>query len=95
MHAHEPNSEPQNLPNKYVRFHINDIYVPEPAEILVELHGRDLLSGRIIYFSDGGAQRNAYAVMEVDGLSRPVVVAVAKLLKPKVENGTPHIGWQG
>ena len=79
MAACESNDERQGLHNKYVRFHINDIYVPEPVEILEELHGQELLSGRIIQLSDRGPQRDAFALVEVEGLSRPVVVPVAKI----------------
>jgi len=81
MDAYESNDERPGLRNKYVRFHINDIYVPEPAEILEELHGQESLSGRIIQLSDRGLQRDAFALVEVEGLSRPVVVPVAKIVE--------------
>jgi hypothetical protein len=42
----------------------------------MELHGEDLLQGRLIDVSDSGAQDDAFAVVEVEGLSQPVVVAV-------------------
>jgi hypothetical protein len=83
MHGHDQNDKPQDLRNKYVSFHISDIYVPEPAEILEEMHGQDLLHGRIIDLSDSGAQRQAYAVVEVEALNRPVVVPVAKIVEIK------------
>jgi hypothetical protein len=40
----------------------------------MELHGKDLLQGKIIDLSDCGDQDEAFAVVEVEGLSQPVVV---------------------
>jgi hypothetical protein len=68
--------EPRNVPNPWVQFRINDAYVPEPAQILVELHGTDLLFGKIIDISDRAIGEEAFAVVEVEGLSQPVVVAM-------------------
>ena len=49
--------------------------MPEPAQILMQLHGKDTLQGKIIDVSDGGTQNEAFDVVEVEGLSQPVVVA--------------------
>lgn len=62
--------------NRWVNFRISDVYVPEPVQILMELHGKDLLQGRVIDLSDSGNQSEAFAVVEVDGLTQPVVVPV-------------------
>ena len=68
------------VPNRYVHFHISDVYVPEPAQLLALLHGQDLLEGRIVELSDSGIQAQAFAVVEVAGISQPVVVPVAKIV---------------
>lgn len=60
--------------NRWVNFQINDIYIPDPGQILNELHGNDLLQGRVIDMSDGGTELEAFAVVEVDGLKQPVIV---------------------
>jgi hypothetical protein len=62
--------------NSWVTFRICDAYVPEPAQILMELHGEDQLEGKVIDVSDTSFQEEAYAVVEVEGLSQPVVVPV-------------------
>jgi hypothetical protein len=64
------------VPNPWVQFRIDDAYVPEPTQILVELHGKDVLQGEIIDVSDNGTENGAFAVVEVKGLSQPVVVAM-------------------
>ena len=66
--------EPKNVPNPWVQFRIDDVYVPEPVQILMELHGKELLRGKIIDVSDADGQKEAFAVVEVEGLSQPVVV---------------------
>jgi hypothetical protein len=65
-----------NVRDNWVHFRISDVYIPEPAQILMQLHGKDLLQGKIIDLSDSGGQEDAYAVVEVDGISQPVVVAM-------------------
>ena len=62
--------------NTWVIFRICDAYVPEPGQILSELHGKDQLEGKVIEMSDAGIQEEAFAVVEVRGLSQPVVVPV-------------------
>ena len=65
-----------NVRDTWVHFRISDVYIPEPAQILMQLHGKDLLQGKIIDLSDSDGQQDAYAVVEVDGISQPVVVAM-------------------
>jgi hypothetical protein len=80
--------DPQHLQNKHVHFHIQDVCVPHDwRQILAELHGQDLLQGRVVDLSDSGAERGAFAVVEVDGLKSPVVVPVAKIVE--VGESTP------
>jgi hypothetical protein len=62
-----------------VNFRISDIYIPEPTQVLMELHGKDLLEGEIIDVSDSGGQEDPYAVVEIEGVSQPVIVAMRHL----------------
>jgi hypothetical protein len=66
---------PKNVRNSWVTFRIRDAYVPEPVQILMELHGKDLLEGKIVDVSDSGGHEDAFVVVEIEGLSEPVVVA--------------------
>lgn len=67
--------------NSWVTFRICDAYVPEPVQILMELHGKDQLQGKVIDVSDAGGQEEAFAVVEIQGLSQPVVVPVKHIRK--------------
>ena len=53
--------------------------MPDPAQILMELHGDDLLQGKIIDSSDSGLQQDAFVVVEVEGLAQPVVVPMNRI----------------
>ena len=69
------------MSESWVEFRIADVYVPEPAQILVELHGKELLRGKIIDLSDADGVKDAFAVVQVQGLLQPVVVPVKKLTR--------------
>ena len=45
----------------------------------LELHGDDLLQGKIIDSSDSGFQQDAFAVVEVEGLAQPIVVPMNRI----------------
>jgi hypothetical protein len=64
----------KNVRNSLVNFRICDAYVPEPLQILMELHGEDLLHGKIIDVSESGSQGEQFVVVEVERLAQPVVV---------------------
>jgi hypothetical protein len=51
----------------------------------MELHGRDQLEGKVIDVSDTGSQEEAFAVVEVQGLSQAVVVPVKHVRKTLCE----------
>jgi hypothetical protein len=71
----------KNVRNSWVNFRICDAYVPEPVQILMELHGKDQLQGKVIDVSDAGTQEEAFAVIEVEGLSQAVVVPMKQIRK--------------
>jgi hypothetical protein len=62
--------------NQCVHFKIRDIYHPDPTKVLIDLHGNDLLLGKVIDLSDGGMQKDAFAVVEVEGIEELVIVSV-------------------
>jgi hypothetical protein len=63
-----------------VRFKIRDVYHPDPMQIMTDLHGNDLLTGKIIDLSDSGMQKNAFAVIAVEGIQELLVVPIAQIL---------------
>ena len=66
--------------DQWVSFRISDIYFPDPLQVLFEWHSNDLLRGKVADLSDNGMSKEAFAVIEVEGLSQPVIVPVDRLL---------------
>jgi hypothetical protein len=71
--------------NRRVHFRICDVYHPDPTKVLVDLHGNDLLSGRVVDLSDSGLQRDVFVVVEVQGLEGPVIVPVERIFDTLAE----------
>jgi hypothetical protein len=69
-----------DLRNRWVHFKIRDVYHPDPTQVLIDLHGNDLLTGRVIDLSDSGLQKDAFVVVEVPGIAEPVIVPVEQIL---------------
>ena len=65
--------------NQRIHFKIRDVYHPDLAQVLRELYGDDLVIGTIIDFSDSGMQKDAFVVVEVDGLKEPVIVPTERI----------------
>jgi len=68
------------LKNRWVHFKISDVYLPDPRQLLVELHGNDVLEGRVIDLSDSGREAEVFAVVEVAGIGQRVIVPVQRIL---------------
>jgi hypothetical protein len=65
--------------NQRVRFKIRDVYHPDPIKILTDLHGDDLLTGKILDLSDSGMQKDVFAVIEVVEIQELLVVPIERL----------------
>jgi hypothetical protein len=66
--------------NQHVHFKIRDVYHPDPVKIMTDLYGNDLLTGKVIDLSDSGMQKNAFAVIEVEGIQELLVVPIERIL---------------
>lgn len=69
-----------DLLDQQVRFKVADIHTPHPLVVLYELHGNELLEGRVVDMSDSGGQKEAFAVVEVERVRQYLIVPVARLL---------------
>jgi hypothetical protein len=68
------------LKNQWVSFRILDVYIPDPAKILIDLHGGDILQGKVIDLSDNGTEKEAFLVVEVEGIEQPVILPASRIL---------------
>jgi len=62
-----------------VAFAVKDVYFPAPTAVLGQLHGNEVISGQIVGVSDSGRHHEAFAVVRVDGLEAPVVIAIESI----------------
>lgn len=68
-----------DLRDRWVSFRIRDVFIPDPRGVLLQLYGGDLLQGRVLDLSDGGARREAYAVVSVESVEGPLIVPVDRI----------------
>jgi hypothetical protein len=62
-----------------VQFKICDIYHPDPTQVLLDLHGEDLLTGKVIDLSDSDMQKEAFVVVEVEGIAELMIVPIERI----------------
>lgn len=67
------------LKDRWIHFQARNVYYPEPATVLTDLHGDDLFQGLVVDVTDDGGN-GRYAVVEVEGVKQPLVVAVRHIL---------------
>lgn len=70
----------QGLRDRLVHFRVQDLQYPAPTAVLLELHGEELLQGKVLDVSDSTTNDDLFAVVEVEGVTRPVIVAVERIL---------------
>jgi hypothetical protein len=75
-----PHGNVPDIRNRLVNFKIRDVYIPDPREILVELYANDILQGRVLDLTDTGAIKQTFAVVEVEGIGRHVIVPIERIL---------------
>jgi hypothetical protein len=71
-----------DLRDQRVQFKIRDVYHPSPGQVLLDLHGDDLLTGKVVDFSDSGMQKDVFVVVEVEGIEELLIVLVERILGP-------------
>jgi hypothetical protein len=69
------------LRDRWVHFRVCDVYHPDPAQVLMDLHGHEVLLGKVIDLSDSGMQGEVFVVVEVGGLEQAVIVPTERLLE--------------
>lgn len=75
-----PEHNVPDIRNRLVNFKVRDVYIPDAREILVELYGNDILQGRVLDLTDSGTAKQAFVVVEVEGVSRHVIVPMERIL---------------
>ncbi len=69
-------------PGTQVRFCLADVMCPDRQDLRAHLTERLQISGRIVLLSDMGKKRDFFAVVDVPGISTPLVVPVDCIVPP-------------
>ena len=62
-----------------VRFQLSQVVCPEHDRLIEKITEGLEISGRIVYLSDGGDQKDFYAIVEVSGIATPLIIPVSQL----------------
>jgi hypothetical protein len=62
-----------------VQFKICDVYHPDPTQVLLDLHGNDLLVGKVVDLSDSDMKKEAFVVVEVEGIAELLIVPTDRI----------------
>jgi len=63
-----------------VHFKIRDVYIPDPAKVLFDVYGDDLLQGRVVDLSDSGGAQGTFVVVELDGIEDRLIIPLERIL---------------
>jgi hypothetical protein len=69
-----------DLKNHTVNFRICDIFYPDCQQVLFQLHGNDVLRGRVVDLSESGTVDGSFAEIKVDGLAEQVIVPLERII---------------
>jgi hypothetical protein len=69
-----------DLKNHTVDFRICDIFYPKWEQILFQLHGSDVLQGRVVDLSETGNVDGSFLEVEVEGLSVRLIIPLERIL---------------
>ena len=73
-----------------VRFQLSQVVCPEHDHLIKKITEGLELSGRIVYLSDGGDQKDFYAIVEVSGIATPLIIPVSQL-EMSVDDGIARL----
>ena len=62
-----------------VRFQLSQVVCPEQDRLIEKITEGLEITGRIVYLSDGGEQKDYYAIVEVSGIATPLIIPVSHL----------------
>jgi hypothetical protein len=59
---------------------MRDVHMPDARDVCLELHANDILQGRVLDITDSGATKRAFAVVEIEGVERHVIVPMEQII---------------
>lgn len=69
-----------DIRNRLVNFKLRDVHIPDARDVSLELHASDILQGRVLDITDSGTTKRAFAVVELEGVQRHVIVPMELII---------------
>jgi hypothetical protein len=67
------------LGEKWVKFRVRDVYIPDPLEVIMGLFGNDILEGRVVEQFET-KEEGRFVAVKVQRLEHPLIVPFSKIL---------------
>jgi hypothetical protein len=71
----------ERLKGKTIEFLVEDIHIPDPAAVVMQLHAGEIINGTVVDLSDAGADGGVFVVIDVRGVRQPCVLPVERILR--------------
>jgi hypothetical protein len=68
------------LLNRFVRFKVSDVTIPGPQEVVNELYGGDIVQGKVVDITVGGAMEQAFIIVKVEGMNALLILPAEKVI---------------
>jgi hypothetical protein len=65
-----------------VRFRLRDVVCPDLDRLISNIGPELALQGEIVFLSDHGDERDHFAIIELEGMSAPVIVPLSMVTHP-------------
>ena len=70
---------PEVGPGSQVRFKLADVVCPEPEQVIDKLTETLEVTGKVVFLSDSGEEKDQFAIVEVNGVMCPLIVPVDEI----------------
>jgi len=68
------------LLNRFVRFKVSDVTIPNPQEVVNELYGGDIVQGKVVDITVSGAMEQAFIIVKVEGMNALLILPAEKVI---------------
>jgi hypothetical protein len=68
------------LLNRFVRFKVSDVTIPNPQEVVNELYGGDIVQGKVVEITESGAMERAFIVVKVEAMKDFLILPAEKVI---------------
>lgn len=68
------------LVNRFVRFKVNDVTIPDPQAVVTELYGDDIVQGKVVDITKSGRDEKTFIVVKVEAMKDVLILPAEKVI---------------